>query len=117
MNLGAKLKTIRHIHKLSQDDMAIKLCMSQPAYNKYENEKTPPTTDFLERLVKTFDVPMNWLLLPENEPVKIENIKVDNGNSFVNTNNVYTIPQELMDSLIKQQNLLHELVKKLLEKL
>ena len=42
MSLGVKLRQLRHSKNMSQADVAFKLDISQPAYNKWETVFCPP---------------------------------------------------------------------------
>ncbi|MFT4095325.1 MAG: helix-turn-helix transcriptional regulator [Niabella sp.] len=60
--IGQQLKRLRLEHGLSQKEMGQKLLLSQTAYFKYENDKTMPTLDLLQRLKETFHISIDNLL-------------------------------------------------------
>ena len=47
MTLGAELKKARNLKGLSQEDVALKLEVSQKTYANYEQEKTSPSIQLL----------------------------------------------------------------------
>jgi transcriptional regulator with XRE-family HTH domain len=116
--LGEKLKAIRKEKKLTQEQMADKLHMSQPAYNKYEHGKTIPSADLLKKISEAFHISADELLnyvVDNNMHFKITSI--DQGNKFAGTNNYYTIPKEQFDLLLENQMKLTAILERISNKL
>ncbi len=64
--LGKKLKILREIHGLTQNEVAYMLGINRSTYTYYESEKTQPSLEMLRRLALLFDVSSDFLLdLPE----------------------------------------------------
>lgn len=57
-----RLKEMRHICQLTQRQMAEKIGISQPSYIRYENGKSEPTLENLDKIATIFDVSTDYLL-------------------------------------------------------
>ena len=55
MDFGSKLKSIRKLNDLSQEQMADLLFTTQGNYSQYENNNRVPSLDLLKRLIDQFD--------------------------------------------------------------
>jgi transcriptional regulator with XRE-family HTH domain len=116
--LGEKLKAIRKEKKLTQEQMADKLHMSQPAYNKYEHGKTIPSADLLKKISEAFHISADELLnyvADNNVHLKIKS--VEPRNEIADSNNYYTIPKEQFDLLLENQRRLAVLLDKISSRL
>ena len=60
--LGIKLKILRNIKKLSQDDIANKLNIDKSYYSKVERGLTNPTIVYLSNLAQILEVELNELV-------------------------------------------------------
>ena len=60
--LGIKLKIIRNIKKLSQDDIANELNIDKSYYSKVERGLTNPTIVYLRNLAQILEVELNELV-------------------------------------------------------
>ena len=69
MDFGSKLKSIRKLNDLSQEQMADLLFTTQWNYSQYENNNRVPSIDLLKRLIDQFDLDANWLLSGSTEQV------------------------------------------------
>lgn len=59
--IGERLKVIRKKLGLSQSKMAEKLGMTGPTLNNYELGRRKPSPELLTKLVKDFNINLNWL--------------------------------------------------------
>ncbi|WP_439480670.1 helix-turn-helix domain-containing protein [Chryseobacterium aquaticum] len=110
MSLGTKLKQLRQNRNWSQADIAYKLDISQPAYNKWETDQTKPSLDKLGKIAETFEIEIQDLF--ENEG----NVIISN-NTFENSNIVYPKDStvniqspELLQSILKNQDQITQLI-------
>jgi transcriptional regulator with XRE-family HTH domain len=110
MSLGTKLKQLRQTKNWSQADLAYKLDISQPAYNKWETDQVKPNFDKLGKIVEIFDIEIQDLF--ENEG----NVIISN-NTFENSNIVYPKDStvniqspELLQSILKNQEQISKLI-------
>ncbi len=60
--LGIKLKILRNIKKLSQDDIASKLNIDKSYYSKVERGLTNPTIIYLRNLAQILEVELQELV-------------------------------------------------------
>ena len=94
--------------------MSEKLMMEQSTYSRYENDKSTPGMDVINRVVSEFNVSLEWLMNSESKTVIFENGSVNH--SLVQTDNYYAVPKEIIDALLKQQENISALLQQLLEK-
>ena len=66
--LAEKLKFIREVLNLSQDDFAARIGISRRALQTYETEGRTPKASVLRNIVRIFNVSPSWLLQDEGEP-------------------------------------------------
>lgn len=119
MSLGTKLKQLRQNKNWSQADVAYKLDVSQPAYNKWETDQTKPSLDNLGKIAEAFEIEIQDLFANEG------NVIISN-NTFENSNIVYPKDStvniqspELLQSILKNQEQISKLMEnqsKLIEK-
>ena len=60
MSFGAKLQSIRKIEGLSQDELALKIGVSQKTISSWETDRTSPSISDLDKLCNLFGVGMNF---------------------------------------------------------
>jgi transcriptional regulator with XRE-family HTH domain len=69
MIFGQRLKHLRKLHQLTQEDMAEKLNMEQSTYSRYEKDKTKSVSHIIVlKVAKEFNVSADWLLGNNNNP-------------------------------------------------
>ena len=110
MSLGVKLRQLRHSKNMSQADVAFKLDISQPAYNKWEADQAKPSIDKLIKISEIYEVDIQDLFDTES------NVIISN-NTFENSNIVYpkdsTInfqSPELLETIVKNQEQITKLI-------
>ena len=74
MTFGTKLKQARQNAKLSQEQLAEKLCVSRSAVAKWETDKGMPDIDNLMAIAKALDVSLDYLL-SDDEELTMQTIK------------------------------------------
>ncbi len=120
MTLGTKLNKLRTGRNLTQVQIAEKLHISQNAYNKWESDKAKPAMENLMKIADFYETDVYDLLdetpiVQNNTDRAVGNI---HNNNTVTINN--TISEELIDSIIKNQQDITQLVEaqsKLIESL
>ncbi|MXS70407.1 helix-turn-helix domain-containing protein [Flavobacteriaceae bacterium W22] len=120
MSLGTKLKQLRQNRNWSQADVAYKLDISQPAYNKWETDQSKPNLDKLGKISEVFEIEIQDLFDSDG------NVIISN-NTFENSNIVYPKDStvniqspELLQSIMKNQDQISKLIEaqnKLIESL
>lgn len=118
MTLGTKLNKLRTGRNLTQVQIAEKLHISQNAYNKWESDKAKPAMENLMRIADFYETDVYDLL--DEKSIVQNNTDRSFGyiDSTVTINN--TIPEELIESIIKNQQDITSLVEaqnKLIESL
>lgn len=68
MTFGESLKRFRSRYNLKQKDVAEKLKMKQPLYQRYESGDTVPAITFIIKLADAYDVSTDYLLGRSDEP-------------------------------------------------
>ncbi|WP_252224646.1 MULTISPECIES: helix-turn-helix transcriptional regulator [unclassified Clostridium] len=76
MNIGEKIKELRKLKGLTQEELANKCGLSKNGLWNYENNKRNPNTEILERIAKVLGVPLYKLIVNEkvNEIKKLEEV-------------------------------------------
>ena len=69
--LGNRIRLVREKAKLSQEELAEKLGVTQTTITRYENGHRLPCADFLESLVKLSGCDPGWLLAGEAEIIEV----------------------------------------------
>ena len=109
MSLGVKLRQLRQNKNWSQQDIAHRLNISQPAYNKWETDMAKPNMNNLAKLSEILEVDVYELLdgtfSQTNTDNKNSAISIF-GNPIVNNN----FPEDLLTLLLTNQKKIAELV-------
>lgn len=74
MTFGTKLKQARQNAKLSQEQLAEKLCVSRSAIAKWETDKGMPDIQNLKAISQLLDISIDYLLA-ENKEISFQTIK------------------------------------------
>lgn len=72
MTFGARLKKARNSKRMTQHEVAKILGLNFTTISKYENDKSQPDNDTLQKISQLYDVSLDWLLLGELKPVSDE---------------------------------------------
>ena len=110
--LGTKLLNLRHIHQLSQTEIAEILNVSQNAYNKWEADKCKPSADNLLKISQYYKINIIELL-DENEKISMSNNDIKGENNIIaNTNPTINIqvPTSLVDRILQTQKQISKLL-------
>lgn len=110
MSLGNKLKQLRQDRNWSQADVAYKLDISQPAYNKWETDQSKPTLAHINKIAEVFEIEIQDLF--ENEGnILITNNTFENSNIFNPKDSTINMQSpELIQSILKNQEQISELI-------
>ncbi len=104
---SARLKKLRKDLGLSQNQMSERLNIQQSTYSKYETNTQDLNLSLLQRLKDEFDVDPNEFIITHNKNVNFENGSVVQGNGVVQSENYYSFPKEIVDSILtNQQNII-----------
>lgn len=121
MSLGTKVRQYREAKNWSQDDLALRLDVTQSTISNIESDKSVPNSLLLKKISEELEVDMNDLL--NDTPVIISNNEFkDQSVANVNQYNpIFNIQSpELIESLLKNQEQIAKLIEiqsKLIESL
>lgn len=80
MNLGNKIKRLRVLHGLSQDDLALKLNITKSALGRIEHAEAQVDMEFVESFSKTIGMPVEDVInYDEKNVVNMIHNKINNG--------------------------------------
>lgn len=112
MNIGSKIRKIREIKGLSQENMASDLDMSITGYGKIERNQVALTVEKLEQISKVLGVQMEQILGFD------DSIAINNFNSKINNQIGHSnFPPELKQLYEDKIKLLEDKIEYLQEKL
>lgn len=111
-DLGVKIRNLRLQNKLSQEELAIKLDISQTSVSNIESGRTNPEFGVMEKICDVFNVGLDYFsdknkekyVLKKNENNNIVVGKIDTLNN--------TFPEGLLESMLKRIEVLESKVLK-----
>ncbi|MFN4362854.1 helix-turn-helix domain-containing protein [Chryseobacterium hispalense] len=118
MSLGTKVKQYREAKRLSQDDLALRLDVTQSTISNIESDKSIPNSMLLSRIAKELDVDMNQLF--DDKVTNINQIEKFEGGVNLVHGTINMQSPELIESILKNQEQIAHLIdsqNKLIEKL
>jgi transcriptional regulator with XRE-family HTH domain len=62
MSFGARLKQARNRKEMTQEQVASRIGIDFTTISKYENDKSQPDNEILQKLAKLYGVSIDWLL-------------------------------------------------------
>ncbi len=108
MKIGDKVKKIREIKGLTQEDLAQKLNITSQAYSKLERNKTKMDEDRLEQIAENLGVSVDMIRAFEPNSLFINSLHAigDNAKTVINHNEnqqLIEIISKAKDEIIAQQ--------------
>ena len=85
MDLGSKIKNIRHNHNISQEELARMLEINRNFLSRIETNKSLPTAEVLAKLAVCFNISIDSLLgvnLDSKEGEKVRKDKIKKINQY-----------------------------------
>ena len=70
MNFSNNLRTLRRKNNVTQQQLAMFLCLSRSTIAGYETKSHQPDLDTLEKLAIYFDVSIDYLISGEEKPIQ-----------------------------------------------
>jgi transcriptional regulator with XRE-family HTH domain len=117
MHIGSKLKRLREIKNLKQEDVAKRLNISKQAYSKIERDETKLDIQRIMDLSEIFEVSAEELLRGESCNVNLNQPKECNNQQFsgnlITINNHYYYGNEITPLLQKTIESQQETIKRL----
>ena len=112
MKIGDKIKRIRDIKGLKQEDIASLLKITPQAYSKVERNETKLDTDRLEEIAKIFKMSVDEIQQFDERNLFMNNLQECKDSLTINNiNNFYTNDQAMFDTMIAQQKEVIEMLK------
>jgi transcriptional regulator with XRE-family HTH domain len=103
MKIGDKLKRIRDIKGLKQEDIAALLKITPQAYSKVERNETKLDTDRLEEIAKIFNMTVDEIQQFDDKNLFVNNLQECKESITINNiTNHYNSDQTIIDSLLQQ---------------
>ncbi|WP_374446588.1 helix-turn-helix domain-containing protein [Epilithonimonas sp.] len=111
MSLGTKVRRYREAKSWSQEDLALRLDVTQGTISNIESDKSIPNSLLLNSIAKALEVDMNDLLSDANNIMTNSDFS-DNAVAAVNQYNPTFNMQspELMESILKNQEQIAKLI-------
>ena len=107
---AARLKKLRKDLGLSQIQMGLRLNVEQSTISKYETNNQDLNLSLLQRLKEEFDIDPNEFIVTNNKNVNFENGSIVQGNGVVHSENYYSFPKEIIDSILSNQQNIIQLI-------
>ncbi|QQV03293.1 MULTISPECIES: helix-turn-helix domain-containing protein [Chryseobacterium] len=122
MSLGTKVRQFRESKKLSQDDLALRLDVTQSTISNIESDKSIPNSMLLSKIARELEVDINELFNESTNNIMSNNEFSDHAVAAVNQYNpVFNIQSpEITESILKNQEQIAKLIEaqsKLIESL
>ncbi|MGD1319903.1 helix-turn-helix domain-containing protein [Chryseobacterium sp. 2R14A] len=122
MKIGSKVRKHREAKGWSQDDLAIRLDVTQATISNIESDKSIPNSLLLNKIAKELEVDINELLSDSTSNTMSNNEFSDHAVAAVNQYNpIFNIQSpEVIDSILKNQEQITKLIEaqsKLIENL
>jgi transcriptional regulator with XRE-family HTH domain len=103
MKIGDKIKRIRDIKGLKQEDIAALLKITPQSYSKVERNETKLDTDRLEEIAKIFNMTVDEIQQFDDKNLFVNNLQECKESITINNiTNHYNSDQTIIDSLLQQ---------------
>ncbi|KMQ59540.1 hypothetical protein ACM46_20895 [Chryseobacterium angstadtii] len=108
--IGTKLARLRRKKGFSQDEVAARLNVSQPAYHKWETGLSRPTDEHIMKICELFEIEIEELL--QDDPSTFNNNTISDSTVLNSSNsiisNINLLSPELMQQVLKNQQQITE---------
>ena len=102
MSIGEKIKYLRKVKGISQEELAQKLNINRNFLSRIETEKSEPTATILKHIAQIFSISIDSLL-----DIKEQDISIDDKIKQL-TNNIKYLPNKDLDFLIRITTIMKE---------
>jgi transcriptional regulator with XRE-family HTH domain len=112
MKIGDKIRRIRDIKGLKQEDVAELLKITPQAYSKVERNETKLDTERLEEIAKIFKMSVEEIQQFDLRNLFLNNLhECKDSLTINNINNFYTNDQAMFENILAQQKEMIEMLK------
>lgn len=118
MSLGTKVRQYREAKRLSQDDLALRLDVTQSTISNIESDKSIPNSLLLKKIADELEVDVNNLY--DDKITNVSNIEKNDGVVNTGSGTINMQSPEIMEVILKNQEQITKLIdsqNKLIEKL
>lgn len=105
-----RLKKLRKELGLSQLEMSERLQIQQSSYSKYETNKADLNLALLEKLQEEFGIAPGEFIIANNKFIHFENGMKVGGNAIAEPTKYYSVPKEIIDSILASQQNIEQLI-------
>jgi transcriptional regulator with XRE-family HTH domain len=110
MNVDTKIRKLRLQNKMSQEELAHKLNVAQTSISNFESNKTIPDFIVMQKVCEVFELGFEYFL---EENVTNNNVKkAENCNIGCNTGIINTMPEGILENMLKRIEVLERLISK-----
>ncbi len=81
--ISKNIKRLRTDISMTQDTLAEKICVSRQAVSSWENDRTQPDIEMLQKLAEVFDVSLEEIIYGKKRNTELENEKKNYGSVLV----------------------------------
>jgi transcriptional regulator with XRE-family HTH domain len=107
-DLGTKIRKLRQLNKISQEELAIKLNIAQTSISNIEAGKTVPDFFIMDKICKEFNVDFDYFL----ESKQTYNVKKNIGVVIGNNETVNMLPEGILENIMKRLENVEAIVSK-----
>ena len=108
MSVGTKIRRLRLQNKWSQEELAHKLNVAQTSVSNFESNKTIPDFLVMQKVCEVFEVGFEYYIEEESTNNNVE--KVKNCNIGCNTGIINTMPEGILENMLKRLELLEKIL-------
>jgi transcriptional regulator with XRE-family HTH domain len=105
-----RLKKLRKDLGLTQAELGRELNLEQSTISKYETNNQDLNLSLLQRLNEKYGIDPSEFIITNNKVFNFENGSIVQGNGVVNSENYYSFPKEIIDSILANQQNIVQLI-------
>ena len=106
MSVGTKIRRLRLQNKWSQEELAHKLNVAQTSVSNFESNKTIPDFLVMQKVCEVFEVGFEYFIEENSTNNNVE--KAKNCNIGCNTGIINTMPEGILENMLKRLELLEK---------
>jgi len=99
--LGEKIRELRKMHSMTQEDLAKKIGVKQPNLNRWEKGGRNPSLTTLKKVAKVFNVSLDILAFDEKD---LKNLSIKDKNLLAKLNALNKINEDDKETLLRLIN-------------
>ena len=99
MSVGTKIRKLRLLHKMSQEDLAHKLNIAQTSVSNFEANKSIPDFLVMQKVCEVFEVDFDYFVEKKNVN-KVKNAEYSNIGCTNGTINAF--PEGILENMLKR---------------